>query len=56
MSEPPISDNPSFKKLREQAQQLRVFRQVLPFLRPALRLFKVDVAKIDEALSTIEEL
>lgn len=56
MSDPLIRDIPSIKKALNDARNINTFKQVMPFLRPILKLFRVEVAKIDEALSRVDDL
>ena len=56
MSDPPIRDIPSIKKMLEDAKNFKALKQAMPFLRPLLKLLKVDVAKMDEALSGLDDL
>jgi hypothetical protein len=56
MTEPLIQDIPSLKKTLEDAKNIRAFKQAMPFLRPLLKLFNVDVAQIDEALTPVDDL
>lgn len=53
---PRIRDIPSNKKLREDIDGLKALRKVIPFMRPVLKMFKVDTAQLDEALTKIDEI
>jgi len=51
-----IRDIPSIKDLVRQAKAFRSFKAVFPFLRPILRFLGVDIAKLGETLSTVDDL
>src|SRR5690349_12162824 len=56
MSDQPIKDNPSLKKIRKDAESFSAFKKAWPFLRPFFRLLGADVKKIDEALQQGDDL
>ena len=51
-----IQDIPSLKMTLEDAKNIKAFKQAMPFLRPLLKLLKIDVAQIDEALLPVDDL
>ena len=56
MDDNDIKENPRFKKLREDAEQLNSFKKFWPILKPIFRIFGSDTKKIDESLQSPEEL
>ncbi len=56
MDEQPIKDNPSLKKIREDAKNFTAFKKAWPFLRPLLKVLGADVKKVDEALKQVDDL
>jgi hypothetical protein len=51
-----IRDNPSIKKLLDDAQNLAQFKRAMPILGPLMRLLGADVDKINETLAKTSEL
>jgi hypothetical protein len=51
-----IEDNPTFKKLKEDAEEFRRFGRVWPLLRPIAKALGVDTKSIDESLKKAAEL
>ena len=51
-----IKDNPSLKKLRDDATQSMYFKKGWPFLKPILKLFGVDTTKIEEQLNKLPQM
>ena len=56
MKEPRISDIPSIKKILEDARNMATVKRAMPFFRPVLKLFGVEVEKIDDAFANIDDL
>ena len=56
MDEERIQDIRSIKKLLEDQNNLLTLRKAMPFMRPFLKLIKIDVSKIDESLEKIDEI
>jgi hypothetical protein len=56
MSEEEIKNNPSLKKLREDAAQFRSFKKAWQILRPFARLLGVNITSIDETLDEAAKL
>lgn len=53
---PQIRDIPSMRKMLEETTNLAAFKRVFPLIRPFLRLLKVDVNGIEDALACVDEL
>lgn len=56
MSKPSIRDIPQFRKLIGEANNIAALKRAMPFLRPLLRLFGINVHTLDEALVEVGEL
>ncbi|HEX8772089.1 MAG TPA: hypothetical protein VF735_00700 [Pyrinomonadaceae bacterium] len=56
MSDSPIRDIPHIKKTLDDAKNIKRVKKILRLAGPALRLFKVDVSQIKEALADVENL
>jgi hypothetical protein len=56
MSSPLIRDIPSIAKTLKDAKDMAAFKRIMPFCRPFLKLLGADVAKLDNALSQVDEL
>ncbi len=56
MGEKPIKDNPSLKKLRDDALNITAFKKGWRFLRPLFKSLGAEVEKIDEALKHVDLL
>lgn len=49
MDEQPIKDNPSLKKIRDDARNFTALKKAWPLLRPFFKMLGADVKKVDEA-------
>jgi len=56
MDEQPIKDNPSLRKIREDAKNFTLFKKAWPFLRPLIKVLGADVKKVDEVLKQVDDL
>lgn len=56
MSDSPIRDIPHIKKALDDAKNIKTLKTVLRLAGPVLRLFKVDVSEMKEALAEVENL
>lgn len=56
MSTPLIRDIPQFRKLLEQTKNIAALKRAMPFLRPLLLLFGINVRTMDEALAKVDEI
>jgi hypothetical protein len=56
MGENDIKENPQFKKLREEAEQLDNIKKIWPLLKPIAQAFGSDTEKIDDSLNKAGEL
>jgi len=56
MTGPLIRDIPSIKENLENIENFRALRQIMPLLRPILKLLKVDVDKMEDAFANFDEL
>lgn len=53
---PQIRDIPSMRKMLEETTNIVAFKRAFPLIRPFLRLLKVDVNGIEDALACVDEL
>lgn len=56
MTEPRISDIPTIQKNLQDIKNFKALKRMFPFLRPLLKLLKVDVDTIDDVLFQVDEL
>ena len=56
MSHEEIENNPSLKKLRDEAEKFGAFQKVWPILRPLAKRLGADTASIDKTLDETREL
>jgi len=56
MNEQPIKDNPSYKKLRDDAKNFSALKKAWPLLRPLLRMIGARVEKMEDAMKHIDDL
>jgi hypothetical protein len=56
MLNPLIRDIPQFRKLLEETNNIAALKRAMPFLRPFLRIFGINVRTIDEALAKVGEI
>lgn len=56
MDDPKLRDLSHIKKTLEDARNMKALKNAMPFLGPLLRLFRVDVNEMNEALSGVGEL
>jgi len=54
--EPSIRDIPTIKKTIQGIKSVTALKKVMPLARPLFRLLGIDVAKIDESLTQVDEL
>lgn len=53
---PQICDIPSMRKMLEETMNFVAFKRAFPLIRPFLKLLKVDVNGIEDALARVDEL
>lgn len=56
MDEGRIQDIRSIKKLLEDQNNFTALRKVMPFMRPFLKLLRVDVSKMDDAIEKLDAM
>lgn len=56
MDEQPIKDNPSLKKIRDDARNFTALKKAWPLLRPFFKMLGADVKKVDEAMKQVDDL
>ena len=55
-NDPSIKDIPSIRKLLEDTANFRRLKRIFPYMRPVLKILRIDVNKLEDVFAQVEEI